>query len=150
MIINDPTPAMVAGLPPRIVRRSLEDHIARLIEILDDMDGDSDLEPSLGYSPLGVDLESDLADDRSGSARELDTSDDEPSLGWVNPHVRQAQGSLDWYGDSFGDDRELDDSDYEPDHEDGPDEPAFQMLQHDAPHLTQEDWIAAKTGRVAA
>ncbi len=61
------------ALPAPIDREAIEDEIQRLIGILDAIDPDPDLEPSLGWSPYnglpnGVDLEG-------------DEPDDEPSLG---------------------------------------------------------------------
>lgn len=52
-------------------RQRLETEIERLISLLDAIDGDADLEPSLaGFDRDTGDLES-------------DTADNEPSLGWV-------------------------------------------------------------------
>lgn len=67
-------------------RRAIEDEIERLVSILDDFDGDSDLEPSLadaGY--LGV------TDDREGDELdrgELDECDLEPTMGWTHEEAR--------------------------------------------------------------
>lgn len=56
---------------PASLRHAIELEIERLISLLDAMDGDADLEPSLaGFDRDTGDLES-------------DTADDEPSLGWV-------------------------------------------------------------------
>ncbi|RRD21587.1 hypothetical protein ECB98_23610 [Brucellaceae bacterium VT-16-1752] len=63
MIHPDIAPAMSAGIFLQFVRRSIADEIERLISILDQIDGDADLEPSLGeYSPFGVDVECDKSD----------------------------------------------------------------------------------------
>ena len=87
-------------------RHRIEAAIAMLIDYLDSVDPDADLEPTTGWCPYGLDeLESDLADDRSGTALERDNADDEPSLGWTNQ--RRQEGAA-WLGDSYGDDREHD------------------------------------------
>lgn len=64
------------ALHARNLRRQIEADIERLIALLDAMDGDPDLEPSLGqWSPFsGCRFEVDL---------EGDDSDYEPSLGWA-------------------------------------------------------------------
>lgn len=69
-------PAHIAGMNVQFVRRSIADEIERLISILDQMDGDCDLEDS--------DDDANLAGDRFGDERELDLSDSEPSLGWTH------------------------------------------------------------------
>jgi hypothetical protein len=69
--------------PIPIKRTVAADLVAALIDYLDDMDGDADLEPSLAgfdghaYHDGEADLEGDGLDEG-----ELDTADDEPSLGW--------------------------------------------------------------------
>lgn len=97
-----PTPP----IPNRmILRRDIEDQIERLIATLDELDGDTaDNEPSLGWTTAGAlgahddreeddDAEASLGRTVSGHVGrpswpgeedcELDTSDDEPSLGWT-------------------------------------------------------------------
>lgn len=64
-------PAADPGLP--ISRRDIERHVDALIDLLDTLDGDSDLEPDLAGYSTGMD------------SREGDDSDDEPSLGWRGP-----------------------------------------------------------------
>lgn len=62
-----------ARLSDPTVRRSIEDEIERLISLLDFVEPDPDLEPWLagGGEVVGTD------------DREMDASDDEPSLGWT-------------------------------------------------------------------
>ncbi|WP_024898788.1 hypothetical protein [Brucella rhizosphaerae] len=52
-------PAHIAGMNVQFVRRSIADEIERLISILDQIDGDCDLEPSFGYSPFPDECEPD-------------------------------------------------------------------------------------------
>jgi hypothetical protein len=86
----------------RRLRREAADEIERLLALLDALDGDPDLEPTLGYLPPGMPDEAEPSGDEGepslgwteGEARfgcnpvfcggadlELDQSDDEPSLG---------------------------------------------------------------------
>lgn len=60
-------------------REAIATTIERLIGMLDDMDGDCDLEPWLGTA-FGDDREGDSSDDEPEES-DMD-SDDEPSLGW--------------------------------------------------------------------
>jgi len=82
----------------RAVRIAIEAEVERLISLLDDMDGDPDLEPSLA----GFNVDN---DDREGGDV-LDTG--EPSLGWTEMEARFGN-----YGESSYE-RELDTSDDEP------------------------------------
>lgn len=74
--------------PIPIKRTVAADLVAALIDWLDLLDGDPDLEPSLaGFDGLSYHkAEVDLEDD--GLSRELDTADDEPSLGWTDMESR--------------------------------------------------------------
>jgi len=65
--------------PP--LRARVEDEIERLIALLDTLDGDENLEPSLGYNGQGA------TDDREGDPCDEGEPDDdgEPSMGWANP-----------------------------------------------------------------
>jgi len=74
-----------------ITRTRVEAAIEALVALLDDVDGDPDLEPSLGYNCYG------------GDDRELDTSDDEPSLGWTRDG---------FCGSTFDPDLEKDDAEH--------------------------------------
>ena len=60
---------------PLALRQKLESEIERLIAMLDTLDGDADLEPSLGFSPVYCSAHA--------TDLEFDGSDDEPSLGWI-------------------------------------------------------------------
>jgi hypothetical protein len=74
------------------LRQDAQDEIERLLSFLDDLDGDTDLEPSLtGYSPGMDDREggecedegADCADDREEDIVDKeDGGDSEPSQGW--------------------------------------------------------------------
>lgn len=82
-------------------RRRIEDQIEQLIATLDELDGDTDLEPTMGgVNPFyGDEAEPDADDETSlgwtaagtygkppiphQEDCELDTSDEEPSLGWT-------------------------------------------------------------------
>lgn len=68
----------------RPVRRVLEDEIERLIAMLDEIDGDADLEPD------GDD--EDTHDREDVDDREHDTADEEPTLGWTVGHQFGALG----------------------------------------------------------
>ncbi len=96
------------------IERRIERHLAlvtALLAIIDDADGDFDLEdgedpdfepsiaPTCGASVSGLD---DL---------ELDTSDTEPSLGWTDMEGRYGNRSM---APTFDPDREVDDADDEP------------------------------------
>ena len=65
---NDATRASAEALP-KIPRPVIEAEIERLIALLDEIDGDPDLEPSLGFNVLmltyagALDLEGDASDD---------------------------------------------------------------------------------------
>lgn len=84
-----------AGTPAGATRARIEREIDRLIELLDAIDGDLDLEPSLGWPQAGPD---EIATNSSHDDREEehehggdvvdephDDGDDEPDLGWPNP-----------------------------------------------------------------
>lgn len=83
-------PAAALGLP--LTRRDIERHVDALIDLLDTLDADPDLEPSLGWtSSMGHYLETPtdlIANANAGDDRESDDSDyepdtdSEPSLGW--------------------------------------------------------------------
>ena len=105
------------------LRSRIELAIDNLVALLDEIDGDENLEPSLGYSRY--------YDDPRLIDAELDEADDEPSLGWTNPSEFGPQGGglLSGPGDSdtgqpaarsrlfdaqYGEDRELDPADDEP------------------------------------
>src|SRR5688572_15358930 len=77
------------GAPTPNLRERLEAEIERLIAMLDAIDGDPDLEPSIigsldprkGYAPIEDDREGgDVLDEG-----EPDDWSDEPSLGWGHP-----------------------------------------------------------------
>lgn len=80
--------------------------IERLIDMLDAMEDDPDLEPSLGYNPYGC-------DDREGCGGTTGgDEDDEPSLGWAatrqlgeNPKLSNVWGELE--ADDADDERTL-------------------------------------------
>lgn len=90
---------------PEKLRPTIEAEIERLIALLDAMDGDPDLEPSLGFNVLMLTYAGavDLVD------LEGDTADDEPSLGWTELEARFGR-----YPDVLENDRELDLADDEP------------------------------------
>lgn len=72
------------------LRHRIEAEIDRLIGLLDVVDGDPDLEPWLaGIGGPDDDREGDPLDDG-----ELDDSDDEPSLGFLENHPYPTHGSL--------------------------------------------------------
>ena len=95
-------PAFVyQGMPPAALRRSvIEDMVQRLVDLLDDLDGDADTEPAnddeptLGW-PEGY---------RGGSVLDSEDGEREPSLGSLD---RQAQdrwapaGSTNPHGSAF-------------------------------------------------
>ena len=97
----------------RRARRVLGEVIERLLGVLDTLDGDPDLEPSLGGGPADarpglLDIEGDDADD------ELTGDENEPSLGSFDRMTNQEKSyrqTANWF--SGGDDRELDRSDNE-------------------------------------
>lgn len=94
---DDPT------LPP--IRMRIARHIEEMIDLLDALDGDPDLEPSLGYTPKGyavdsVDRTTDQtrwAQGRDGDDDDVDREpdvDDEPSLGSTGGTA----AGIDWPG----------------------------------------------------
>ena len=64
------------------LRLFVKAEIERLLAVLDALDPDPDLEPSLGYSPTG-------SDDREGDGcdDEISGDENEPSLGSANPTI---------------------------------------------------------------
>ncbi|MEN3791840.1 hypothetical protein [Fulvimarina sp. MAC3] len=66
-MLNAPVPASATGLP--LDRKTIEDLIESLIAMLDGMDADPDLEPSLGFEVVGALLDGEQ------------DADDEPDLG---------------------------------------------------------------------
>lgn len=75
-----------------VTRQTIEQQIAALIDLLDTLDPDPDLEPSLGWSqPAGHPLETPSAllrnanagDDREEDDEREPDEDGEPSLGWT-------------------------------------------------------------------
>lgn len=84
-----------AAAPARAARARIEREIDRLIELLDAIDGDLDLEPSLGWPEGGPDLfaadhaydELEEEDEHGGDVVDEphDDGEDEPDLGWPNP-----------------------------------------------------------------
>lgn len=97
------------GIDPLVWRQAIERRVERhlglvqtLLAVLDNVDGDENLEPSLGFVPLvgPYDLEADCDED--------DDTEHEPSLGWTDMEAR--------YGcrPTFDADLEHDDADDEP------------------------------------
>lgn len=82
MRVSSSAPAML--MPDLLDRQQIEDEIDRLIAILDAMDPDPDLEPSLGWSPY--------VDDPRTVDIEGDDCDLEPSLG--APEVSMAGAGI--------------------------------------------------------
>lgn len=85
-------PAAAEGLP--ITREQIERHVDALIDLLDTLDGDPDLEPSLGFtdvqdrygeSQVGPDFaaNANAGDDREADDEREPDVDDEQSLGWT-------------------------------------------------------------------
>ena len=136
-------------------REEIADEIERLIDALDFLDGDPDLEPSLGGQPSDatpdlVDIEGDFADDEpagdehepslgSIAAGERDhqgnwsrgsTNDGEPSLGSVATYELRSQC---FWAQGSTSDHELDDSDEELT---GDDEPSLGSFR---PHGQSEE-----------
>ena len=115
--------SLLPAIAPKSFRAALGDQIERMIDMLDALDGDTDLEetgdlePSLGAYTRGYDLE-------------LDTSDDEPSLGSLGGTAASFFGigsfstrpMPEWAGGGRSD-AELDDCDLE-DGDDAEDDPA--------------------------
>lgn len=66
------------------LRSRIELAIDNLVALLDEIDGDENFEPSLGYSPY--------YDDPRLIDTEMDDADNEPSLGWPNPGEFGPQG----------------------------------------------------------
>ncbi|HWM81646.1 MAG TPA: hypothetical protein VNQ56_06240 [Pseudolabrys sp.] len=113
---------------PPISRRDVERQIDALIDLLDHLDTDPDLEPSLGFtehlfnlSQAGPDF---AANANSGDDRELDDEreqpvDDEPSLGWLSAGILAEKADQDswsfWANHDAGSGLEEDQSDDEPD-----------------------------------
>ena len=137
-----PASGLFAFLPPAITpkayRAAIGDEIERLIAHLDAIDGDpdleeaGDLEPSLGFDRVGYDLE-------------LDTSDDEPSLGSLAGTAPFHLGTMSnwtsqthWAAGGLAD-AELDTSDDE-DTYDAEDDPAERGIG-------DEDGLEEQTGR---
>ncbi len=70
-----------------VQRRRIEDLIERLIGFLDDLDGDPDLEPSLGMKGNDLDLEddNDFEPDLAGSSTDFEYDEaelDDPGFIW--------------------------------------------------------------------
>jgi hypothetical protein len=98
-------PAADPGLP--ITREQVEAHVEALIDLLDSLDADPDLEPSLGFTDTphwaSQDHADFMANGNGGDDRELDderepSEDGEPSLGWTN---NPNQLSSSWGGHPF-------------------------------------------------
>jgi hypothetical protein len=105
-MLNVPVPAAATGLPASI-RKKIETALDRLIDVLDSLDPDPDLEPSIGSNPYG------------SMDQEGDTSDDEPVLGATEAvnHDRAWQlggDDLEFDGDTCADADKEPDSDNEP------------------------------------
>lgn len=65
-------------------RQSIENEIERLIGLLDGMDGDTDLEPWLGWPNDGLPPNTKIFGDREHDDCDLeDGADSEPDLGWT-------------------------------------------------------------------
>lgn len=88
-----------AGAPARAERARIEREIDRLIELLDAIDGDLDLEPSLGWPEGGPDLvagdhpcdELEEENEHGGDVVDEphdaeDEGNDDADLGWHDPH----------------------------------------------------------------
>lgn len=130
----------VCAKPNQIAsRRRLEQRIEEMILLLDQIDGDPDLEDGGDREPLLTatdgdhflasreicvkrprrcridtsDREDESERDEDGCDQEDDQSDREPSLGWTHHevHHRDGQYAAGWDANQ---DLELDDSDYEP------------------------------------
>ena len=83
-------------------RQSVEDFIDQLIGLLDDLDGDENLEPYLADTyPATEDREGAEDDPFRLETREGDASDYEPSCGWTP--MEAASGH---YADGLGDEEE--------------------------------------------
>lgn len=113
--------SLLPAIAPKSFRAALGDQIERMIEMLDQLDGDPDLEPDLAGSPnLGA------ACDAEGDDSDLELSGDErePSLGSLGgtATVLWYAKPPAWAGGSVTD-RELDDCDLEDGH-DAEDDPA--------------------------
>lgn len=97
--------------PKPITRQAVEARIDLLIDMLNQMDGDSDLEPSLGWqtanqwpeghAQVGPDFtaNANAGDDREEEDEREPHEDSEPSLGWTST-VNQA--STDWAANGLG------------------------------------------------
>ena len=134
---QSPVSGLSAFLPPsaspKAFRQAIGDEIERMIAMLDDLDGDDDLEPDLAGTPnqgAACDAEGDDSD------LELSGDENEPSLGSLGScgglYLRQAQT---W---AAGDDkdREEEDGNLEPDHEN---EPSLGSLDR---MVNQERWAS--------
>lgn len=71
------TSPLTSGVTPEL-RRRMEAAVARLIDALNLIDGDPDLEPSLGYYPGHIAPD---AEDDAGEAGEIDDEGDDLDLG---------------------------------------------------------------------
>ena len=95
---------------PASTRKKIERTLDKLISLLDALDGDPDLEPSLGYNPYG------------SMDQESDDADNEPSLGATHaPNQEQAWRArlvlgtdLEFDGDTRADADKEPDADGEP------------------------------------
>ncbi len=81
------------------VRRSIEDAIERLLGLLNVMDGDTDLEPELGFTGNGAGYGSEVTDDREGDdERDCDLAgccsdlEDDPAYSDMPGHIAGGQG----------------------------------------------------------
>lgn len=76
-----PDPTTFLPMTPDL-RARIEATIEHLVSLLDAIDPDPDLEPSLGYSPYGTDLEGDDSDFEPDSDDEWSGDEYEPDEGW--------------------------------------------------------------------
>ena len=101
-------PASAEGLP--LTRHQIERHVDALIDLLDTLDGDPDLEPSLGFTDVQdrygdtQDGPNFVANANAGDDREYDDErepgvDDEPSLGWTTETKQTAPA---WHANHLG------------------------------------------------
>lgn len=99
----------LAANDQRQFRLAVEKEIERLIALLDNLAGDCDLEdsgdeePTHGWPNNGQSCTSAMSCD---DEREVDTADDEPSLGWGS-HVNQWSPSRIGTAGTFDPDREI-------------------------------------------
>lgn len=123
-----------------LLRKEAFDEIERLLQFLDDCDGDVDLEPSNGSGQNG------------GDDREAD-HEGEPALGSVDSHHSQTRwaggNSDDREGDGCADDREGDELQHGGDEHDGAEpeaaEPSLGSLDNE---IDQERWSAGKSSEI--